>query len=149
MTPTQRLLKYFFPLMFLQDCESSHSSLLTGLRHSLSLPWFLFQLLTLCSVALPAVWPSHREEAMQSMASDKMQVISLNEHYSFLSVKFRGSSLHFSHWAAKRNCRARGDSFKIKILCSFLPCWEGYVNSSQGDFMGQKFCKHTAVVSVS
>lgn len=96
----------------------------------------LFQLLTLCTVALHAAWPSHREEAVQSMASDKTQVVALTEHYSFLSVKFRGSSLHCSHWAAQRNCRAWGDILKIKILCSILPCWEGHVNPSQGDLLG-------------
>lgn len=136
-------------LMFLQDWESSRPSLLTRLQHGLCLSWFLFQPLTLCTVALHAVWLSHREEAVQSMVSDKMQVISLNECYSFLSIKFRGSSLHSSHWAAQRNCRAREDILKIKILRSVLPCWEGHVNSSQRDLMGQKFRKHTPVVSVS
>ena len=70
------------------------------------------------------------ERRLESVASNKVQVVSLNKHYSFLLVKFRGSSLCFSHWAAKRNCRAWSDILKIKILCSILPCWEGHVNLS-------------------
>ena len=136
-------------LMFLQNCVSSPLCLLAGFWHSLGLPGFLFQLSARYTVALHAVSLYHRAKTVQSMASDKVQIVSLNKHYSFLLVKFRGSSLCFSHWAAKRNCRAWADILKIKILCSILPCWEEHVNSSQEDLMGQKFWKHTPAVPVS
>lgn len=122
-------------LGFLQDCESVYPSLLPGLQLSLGSPWFLFQPLT-C-----APWHCTLSgcPVERTMASDKMQVISLNEHYSFLSGTFRGSSLHFSHWAAKRNCRAWADILKIKTLRCILPRWVRHVNSSQGDSWERSF----------
>lgn len=114
-----------------------------------SLTWFLLQLLTLCTVSLHAAWLTHWEKPVQTLASDKMQVLSLNEPYSFLVVKFRVSSQHFSDWADKKNCRENWrETVKIKILCSIFPCWEGHANSSQGDLMGHGFCKYIPVFPV-
>lgn len=74
----------------------------------------------------------------------QMQDLPLNEHYSFLVVELSGGRLHSHTGLIRRNPeRDWGENLKIKILELFLPCWEEYANSSQGDLLGKRFCKHT------